>query len=137
MDMLNQLQKLVSGDTEISEIEVQRQVQLAFPPQDNPTPVTLLLERLLAQAEATPQLAAFELNEVAETAPEETQPEAVAAVSTEGWWARLAKLAAQRRAAKEQPVYVALQRSATWDYYRERVEYHMRQVHSGSGVNPH
>lgn len=133
MDMLNSFPKKVAGEhEEMRDEEMQRQIQEAFPTQESVTPAPLLLERLMAQAEASPQLAAFDADSSAEV--EMPAMENAPAPRQKNWWTRLVRPVARRHAAsKARPASVW---RVSRDLYRERVEYHMRQVTSGNWIKP-
>jgi hypothetical protein len=136
MDMLNSLQKLVAGEPEEAlETEIRRSLQVVYPTQECQTPAGLLLERLLAQAEATPQLAASHnvLEEPIVLAEEPVcQPN-----QGRVWWTRFLLMGFLRRATLRRirdPQTIT--QSILAELHRERVEIHMRQVRSGSSMKP-
>lgn len=126
MDMLNQLQKLVTPD---QDAETSKAVQTAYPSQEPTTPLSVLLERLLAQAEAMPQLPPLG----AEIPFRQTEvEEAVCPVMThDSTWLRY--LVGKRQKATERLERVQRQRSR--ESYRARTEYNLRQA-AGSALKP-
>lgn len=126
MDMLNHLQKLVTPD---QDGETSKAIQIAYPCQEPTTSASVLLERLLAQAEAMPQLppiggeAPFGQTEV---------DEAVAPVAEQNsTWLRY--IARKRHKATERLERAQRQRSR--ESYRTRTEYNLRQA-AGNALKP-
>lgn len=126
MDMLNQLQKLVTLD---QDAETSKAVQNAYPSQEPTTPSSVLLERLLAQAEAMPQLPPLG----AEIPFRQTEvEEAVCPVMTPNrTWLRY--LVSKRQKATERLERV--QRQHSRESYRARTEYNLRQA-AGNALKP-
>ncbi len=137
MDMLNHLQKLVSGDpSEPSDAELRRELQTAYSAEaETPTAPALLLDRLLAQAEATPQLAPVgavvaETEQEEEVLEEKKNPVPV----RRPWWVRLLSFGRiPGRVPRSRRVAGQFQS----DLYHEYVEFHLRQVvNSASRMRP-
>lgn len=126
MDMLNQLQKLVSSD---QDTEALKAVQTAFPSREPMTSPAVLLERLLAQAEAMPQLPPIggESPYGQTTIAEETLPVSV----PDSTWRRY--LASKGHKGNERLERAQRQRSR--ETYRARTEYHLRQA-AGNALKP-
>ncbi len=133
MDMLNHLQNLVSGEEDAG---LRREVQAAYPVEEHPTPPDLLLDRLLAKVEATPQLAAISVEESATAMVQSDDVEPMPAASaqkTGSWLSRFKQLRKARHGTRRQRQPV---RAIPWETYHENVEYCMRHVRPGNATKP-
>ncbi|NDJ85926.1 MAG: hypothetical protein GYB66_08575 [Chloroflexi bacterium] len=140
MDMLNQLQKLVSGENgEQIDAELKQDVRAAYMVEEPRTSSDLLLRRLMAHAEATPQLSAENAGFTSEGASEYPLEEPQPVVAPRGGW--LARLfgSGRLRYTPEEALAYARQRARELDWellYHEYVEYYLRHMNAGSGLKP-
>lgn len=137
MDMLNQFQKFVHGDdsSEVDEL-LQEEVQAAFPVQKTPTAPDLLLDRLMAHAEALPQLASLEAEEALMVAYEQEEDEPQTNEQS-SWWGRFVRSRRVEHAPEAQLQHTRrLAQELQFELYREYLENNLRQVRTGVGLNP-
>ena len=137
MDMLNQFQRFVQGD-DASEVDalLRAEVQAAYPVQKAPTTPDLLFDRLMAHAEALPQLPSLEADEMPMVAYEEEE-EFVQTNEQVSWWGRFFRSRRLQHAPEAQLQHTQrLAQELQFELYREYLENNLRQVRTGVGLNP-
>jgi hypothetical protein len=136
MDMLNQFQRFVQGD-DASEVDalLREEVQAAYPVQKAPTSPDLLFDRLMAHAEALPQLPSLETDEILVAAYD---TEACVQTNEHGsWWGRFFRSRRLEHAPEAQFQHTQrLSQELQFEVYREYLENNLRQVRTGVGLNP-
>lgn len=136
MDMLNQLGKLVNGDEESS---LRREVENAYTLEEPQTSSSLLLERLLLQAEATPQLYAMEADDMTEDTVEATataaQPHESPSVALQRH-RRVIDRVLEGRNDIPAPIKARIRqlRLINWELYHEYIEQNLGRINASSGV---
>ncbi len=134
MDMLNQIQRFVQGD-DTSEMDalLQEELQTVYSSQKPPTSPDLLLDRLLAHAEALPQLPSLEEDNVPMAACETSEE-----VAQQGsWWGRFFRSRRLQQAPETQLQHTRrLAQELQFELYHEYLENNLRQVRTGVGLNP-